>query len=92
MFLYFAVELHAKRHGLQSTGRSILRGTGICNPFSLRAGWKAKQQPLLYPADVVDHELLHNRSRSTARPRENPITELRRKEFFCEREGYSEMV
>ena len=77
-----------------------------CSPFSLRSGWKAKQQPLLFPPDLVDHALWWgpqqarcwlvgvSATQAPVRPggRENSITELRRKEFLCEREGYSEVV
>ncbi len=90
MFLYFAVELNADRSGLQGANRGSL-ATRFCGPFSLRHGSKTKQQPLLYPADRVDHVLRLNSSPSR-HGRRDSITELRRKEFLREREGYSEMV
>ncbi len=91
MFLYFAVESYADRSGLQGANRGSL-ATRLSGPFSWRPGCKAKQQPLLYPADRVDHALRLNSSPSRRGRRENSITELRRKEFLREREGYSEMV
>jgi len=64
----------------------------FCSPFSLRTGWKAKQQPLLFPPDLVDHALWASQAPVRSDGGENSITELRRKEFLCEREGYSEVV
>ena len=63
-----------------------------CSPFSLRTDWRAKQQPLLYPPDLVDHALWATQAPDPPGGGENSITELRRKEFVCEREGYSEVV
>jgi len=63
-----------------------------CSPFSLRSDWKTRQQPLLFPPDLVNHALLATKAPVRPGRGENSITELRRKEFLCEREGYSEVV
>ena len=91
--LYFAVELYAGRSGLLKAGRGWTQTTSFPrSPFSLRTGWKAKQQPLLFPPDLVDHALGATQAPKPPGRGENSITELRRKEFLCEREGYSEVV
>ena len=91
--LYFAVELHAGRSGLLKVERGWTQTMPFPrSPFSLRTGWKAKQQPLLLPPDLVDHALWATQTPVRSSGGENSITELRRKEFLCEREGYSEVV
>ena len=91
--LYFAVELHARKSGLLKVGRGwILTMPSPGSLFSLRTGWKAKQQPFLFPPDLVDHALWATQAPVRGSGGESSITELRRKEFLCEREGYSEVV
>jgi hypothetical protein len=91
--LYFAVERYAGRSGLLKVARGWMQTTSSpCSPIWLRAGWKAKQQPLLFPPDLVDHALWATQAPVRSGGGKNSITELRRKELLREREGYSEVV
>jgi hypothetical protein len=48
------------------------------SPFSLRAGWKAKQQPLFLPLELVDHALW---AKQAPVPLEREENSVRRKEL-----------
>ena len=90
--LYFAVEFYAGRGLLKVERGGKQAMPSPCSPFTLRNDWKTKQQPLLFPPDLVNHAFLPTKAPVRPGRGENSITELRRKEFLCEREGYSEVV